>query len=98
MFSSMLDVQQLWYQAQLSLDEKEKYELLRDIAEHNAMFMNPEGVQSVRDARENSFSLTDEEFDQVLQENFGRRLDTPPEPKADPMNLDLDDITFTPIK
>lgn len=74
MFDEMNDAQFLWYQAQINLDLKEQYELLRDVAEHNAMFMNPEGVQQVRDARENSFETTDEEFEQILEEQFGRSI------------------------
>lgn len=85
--------QALWYQAQVSLDDLERYELLRDVAEHNAMFMNPEGVQKVREARENTFGLSDEEFDKVIEENFGRNS----KPSNDPLDLDLDDIKFTPI-
>ena len=74
MFDEMNDAQLLWYQAQINLDLKEKFELLRDAAEHNAMFMNPEGVQQVRDARENSFETTDEDFEKILEENFGRKI------------------------
>lgn len=72
------DAQLIWYQLQDSLDNKDRFEMLRDIAEHNAMFMNPEGVQKVREARENTFETTDEEFDDILTNTFGRAL-----PKVD---------------
>ena len=74
MFDEINDAQLLWYQAQINLDLKEQFELLRDAAEHNAMFMNPEGVQQVRDARENSFETSDEDFEKILEENFGRKI------------------------
>lgn len=77
MFDEINDAQLLWYQAQINLDLKEKYEMLRDVAEHNAMFSNPEGVQQVRDARENSFETPDEDFNDMLENMFGRGL--PPE-------------------
>lgn len=63
-----------WYQIQMSLDEKDQFELLRDIAEHNAMFMNPEGVQQVRDSRENIYETPDNEFNKNLKDTFGRDI------------------------
>lgn len=74
MFEDINDAQLLWYQAQMNLDLKEQYEMLRDIAEHNAMFTNPEGVQQVRDARDNSFETPDEDFNDMLVDMFGRGL------------------------
>lgn len=63
-----------WYQIQMSLDEKDQFELLRDIAEHNAMFMNPEGVQQVRDSRENIYETPNDEFNKNLKDTFGRDI------------------------
>jgi hypothetical protein len=71
-FDELNNAQLAWYQMQFIIDDKEQFELLRGVAEHNAMFMNPEGVQQVRDARENSFSTSDDEFDQLLEDTFGR--------------------------
>jgi len=72
------NAQLMWYQLQGSLDDKDQFEMLRDVAEHNAMFTNPEGVQQVRDARDNSFETTDEDFDDLLSDTFGRSM-----PKVD---------------
>lgn len=75
MFDSINDAQLVWYQFQLHLDKKDQFEMLRDVAEHNAMFMNPEGVQQVRDARDNSFETSDEDFSKLLENTFGRSID-----------------------
>jgi hypothetical protein len=112
-FDEFNDAQLFWYHIQFGLDIKEQFELLRDVAEHNAMFVNPEGVQQVRDSRENTFSLDDDDFNKLLQETFGRKL--PEEDKRDKvdvlemlkqdrqlekfssvLNMDLDEISFTP--
>jgi len=69
----------LWYQIQMHLDDKEHFELLRDVAEHNAMFMNPEGVQQVRDARENTYETPQDDFNSYLKETFGRDIPEIPE-------------------
>ena len=63
-----------WYQIQISIDEKENYELLREIAEHNAMFTNSEGVQQVRDARKNTYTSSPEDFEKNVEELFGRKI------------------------
>jgi hypothetical protein len=57
------------------LDNEEKWELLRDVAEHNAAFTNPEGVSKAREARKNSYSMNDEDFNELLDNTFGKRLD-----------------------
>jgi hypothetical protein len=76
--STINDAQLAWYQLQGILDDQDNFELLRDVAEHNAMFSNPEGVQQVREARENSYEVSEEDFDTILTEAFGRPL-----PKVD---------------
>jgi hypothetical protein len=68
------DAQLAWYQFQDILDDKDHFEMLRDVAEHNAMFSNPEGVQQVRDARDNSYETSEEDFDTLLTEAFGRPM------------------------
>ena len=114
MFDSITEPQALWYQVQMSLDMKEQYELLRDVAEHNAMFMNPEAVQQVRDARENMFETPDDDFDTLLEETFGRSISREERQEVDVMDmlkqdretskyssvmdLDLDDVSFTPFE
>jgi len=98
-FEEINDVQYLWYQVQMSLDEKDSFELQREIAEHNAMFMNPEGVRKVRDARENTFETTDEDFDDMLEDIFGSKLEGKRENNINTyLNMELDEIKFTPIR
>jgi hypothetical protein len=74
---------------QNGIDEKERFEFLREIAEHNAMFWNPEGVNEVRSARENTFKTTEEDFDSSLKELFGREL---PNREENPQNVSAEDV------
>jgi len=97
-FEEINDVQYLWYQVQMSLDEKDSFELQREIAEHNAMFVNPEGVRKVRDARENTFETTDEEFDNILEDLFGNKLERSRTNVDTYLDMELDEIKFTPIR
>lgn len=69
--------QWLWYAAQLAADDKEQFELLRDIAEHSASFWNPQGVEEVRRAREKAFVISDKDFAKQVEEAFGRKLRIP---------------------
>ena len=69
--------QWLWYAAQFAGDDKEQFELLRDIAEHNASFWNSEGVDQVRRAREKTFAVSDKDFAKQIEEAFGRKLNMP---------------------
>lgn len=70
----MNEAQLMWYYENTLKDEQEQFELLRDVAEHNALFWNPEAVEQVRENRKNSFVTPDEDFDQMLEETFGRRV------------------------
>jgi len=69
--------QWLWYAAQLAADDKEQFELMRDMAEYNASFWNPEGVDQVRKAREKTFKISDKDFARQIEETFGRKLSVP---------------------
>lgn len=97
-FEEINDAQYLWYQVQMSLDEKDSFELQREIAEHNAMFTNPEGVRKVRDARENTFETTDEEFNDILEDLFGNKLEKSKTNVDTYLDMELDEIKFTPIR
>ena len=105
--------QYIWYNLQINQDEKEQYELLRDIAEHNAMFWNADGVNQVREGRKNTFSTNPEDFEASIKEMFGRDIndesgtDNPEDfvrqnrvsEKAKAyLDMELDDISFTPIR
>lgn len=73
----MNNPQWLWYAAQLAADDREQFELLRDMAEYNASFWNPEAVDQIRRARETSFAVGDKDFARQIEETFGRRLKIP---------------------
>lgn len=94
-FNNINDAQFTWYGIQYNLDELENFELLRDVAEHNAMFWNSEGVAKIRDARQNATKHQDENFDDTLMELFGKNIkeENPTKPYLD---LDLDEVIFTP--
>jgi hypothetical protein len=112
MFKSTNENQWAWYQAQIIEDKKEKHEFMRDLAEYNAMFFNPEGVQEVRDARDNTYTVPDKDFGYMVKEMFGRELPESEREEMDPrellkqqereklnpyLNMDLDEIKFTPM-
>jgi hypothetical protein len=69
--------QWLWYSAQFAADDQDQFELLRDIAEYNASFWNPEGVNQVRQAREKAIVVSDKDFAKQVEETFGRKLMIP---------------------
>lgn len=61
--------------------------------EYNAMFSNPEGVQQIREGRENSFETPDEDFEKLIEEQFGRKLNTGEKgPSIDEMKKTLTDL------
>jgi hypothetical protein len=78
---------------------------MRDLAEHNAMFSNPEGVSQVREARENTFVTNDDDFNDFVEQTFGKKVDLNQTqnqikiPKSDPyLDVELDEIKFIPFK
>jgi hypothetical protein len=87
MFKSTNENQWAWYQAQIIEDKKEKHEFMRDLAEYNAMFFNPEGVQEVRDARDNTYTVPDKDFGYMVKEMFGRELPESEREEMDPKEL-----------
>lgn len=101
LFNNINRAQWAWYQVQVLLDEKDEWETLRDVAEHNAFFMNPEMVRKVKEDREHTYELSDESFDSILKENFGRALPNTEEHQGTGkasryLNMELDEISFTP--
>ena len=97
----------MWYGFQITKDEQENFELLRDIAGHNAMFMNPDGVSQVREARENTFITSDEDFETLVEQTFGHKPNlNKDEVSINKHNIDhekylgleLDEIKFIPFK
>ena len=73
----MSNAQWFWYAAQIAADKRERFELLRDVAEHNAMFWNPQGVEQMREARKRTYVVDDKSFARQLEETFGRKLVLP---------------------
>lgn len=80
-FRRTSNAQWVWYAAQVTADEREEFELLRDVAEHNAMFWNPQGVEQVRGSREKTFAVSDKDFGSIIEQTFGRRVNLPDKPK-----------------
>lgn len=115
-FGKTNNAQYIWYEMQMTLDEKDRYELYRDMAEYNAMFSNPEGVEKMREARQNTFTTSNEDFESTLKTTFGRGIgnndskseeisledlirNSQRQEKAMPyLNMELDEIKFTPIR
>lgn len=94
-FDTLHPLQWKFLAQQLALDDHEEAEIARDRAEYMMMFMNNEGVQKVRKAREASENkLNDDAFSQQLESMFGRGL--PGVEKRDQiestLNQDLDEI------
>ena len=103
MLQDVNDAQLVWYQLQLMQDDMDNFEMLRDIAEYNSMFVNPEGVKKVRESRENtnSYKTSDEDFEQLIEEKFGRKAGQKIEPKIkvdDYLEMELDEVKFVPYE
>jgi len=99
MLRDVNDAQLVWYQMQMAQDDLDNFETLRDIAEYNSMFVNPEGVQKVREARDNtnSYATSDDEFEKLLEEQFGRKTGQKPKIEVnDYLEMDLDEVKFVP--
>lgn len=107
-FKNMNEVQLLWYYYNILEDEKEKFEMMRDLEEHNAMFSNPDGVRQVRDSRKNSIHISDDDFQSQIEKQFGREFNIGKKEEIgnieeefknkdiDYLDVDLDEISFIP--
>lgn len=51
----------------IAKDKEDKYKYELSMLEHLASFINPEGVRRVREARENSVSMADEDFRNLVE-------------------------------
>jgi len=103
MLQDVNDAQLVWYQLQIMQDDMDNFEMLRDIAEYNSMFVNPEGVKKVRESRENtnSYKTSDEDFEKMIEEKFGRKAGQKIEPKIkvdDYLEMELDEVKFVPYE
>lgn len=106
-FKGINSAQYTWYHVQKILDEQDNFELLRDVAEHNAMFWNSKGVEQVRSARQNKYETPKEDFESSIRDLFGRGIEssgtrsiTEDDISGDSLkpylDLELDEIKFTP--
>ena len=48
----------MWYAENIALDEEEHYKFVRDMVEYNSMFVNADGVKSIRNSRDSSSSVS----------------------------------------
>jgi len=86
-FQKINDAQWAWYQTQIIEDETERFELQRDITEYGAMFVNPDAVRQVRENRDNVYETSEEDFDAMLKETFGRGI-----PKVENKEMSIKDF------
>lgn len=73
-FDNINDAQWLWYCYNILEDEKQEFELYRDMVEYHASFIEPEAVRNIKESREKAVELTDSEFASGLKHFFGRSL------------------------
>lgn len=76
-FETLHPIQWKFLAQQLAIDAEEEAETAREQAEYMMMFMNYEGVQKVRQAREAKDSIKrvdDDTFSRQLETMFGRGL------------------------
>jgi len=74
MFSRINLGQWHWYLHNFIKDEEEGYSKRRDMTEYLASFSNPEAVQRIRGARDDSVKVSDKEFGQGMKHIFGREF------------------------
>lgn len=77
----------------ISQDEEKEEELWRDRLEYIVLFFNGEAVQKIREFRKQQSEENSDEFEQVLEKQFGRGLSGErSEMSQQPQNDDLDII------
>ena len=72
-FESINDAQWLWYHYNFEKDDHDKFIYTRDFLEYLASFIEPEAVQKIKNARENTYS--DPNFDKNIEKIFGKKVD-----------------------
>lgn len=73
-FKELNPQQAQWYNWQFSLDDEEKFNFNLNMTEYLASFSNPEAVQKIQEARENTYNVPDDDFNTLLKEQFGRDI------------------------
>lgn len=64
----------LWYASMLHKQKEETFDSDINMTEYLASFINHAAVRQIKDARENTKAVSDEDFDQILRNKFGRDL------------------------
>lgn len=79
----------MWYAHMFNQDREEKFDSDLNMTEYLASFINYESVRQTREARENKKVVSDDDFDQLIRDKFGR--DLPPEALATATRADVAD-------
>lgn len=64
----------VWYALMFNKDRDISFESERNMTEYLASFINGEAVRQTRDAREKQKIIPDQDFEQILRQQFGRDL------------------------
>jgi DNA-binding transcriptional regulator GbsR (MarR family) len=73
-FQDTTNAQWLWYYYNFIQDREEKFEFNRDMVEYHASFIEPEAVRKIRNAREQSIEVSEDQFMSGLEQIFGHRI------------------------
>lgn len=74
MFDKVNISQWLWYFYNFIEDQKEEFDVRRDLVEYHASFIEPEAVRKIRESREESVEIPYEEFVDGIEYFFGRKI------------------------
>jgi hypothetical protein len=77
MFDRISSPQWLWYYFNYAKDQEDEFERSRDFVEYQASFIEPQAVQKIRDARNNTSvegRYEDSQFDDNVKKMFGREV------------------------
>lgn len=66
--------QMVWYALMFNKQKKERFDADLNMTEYLASFINYEAVRQTKEARENKKVVSDEDFEQIIRDQFGRDL------------------------
>ena len=84
-FDETTNAQWLWYYHNFTQDREERFEFNRDMVEYHASFIEPEAVRKIRNAREQSVTISEDQFMSGLEQIFGRKMGNAERPKEQKM-------------
>jgi len=90
MFAEINTSQWMWYFYNYLEDKNERFTRNRDLVEYHASFIEPEAVQKIREARDNSVAVPDKEFTAGIEYFFGRKINLPEEKKTTTESVSID--------